>query len=150
MEFDINENLFREIRKLQRRMRQIMPPPGSRANHPRPGNGNVAAGAPLGRERILRFLLFAENGMQQKELAEFLCIGAPALSEAVDKLQSDGYIERIPDPDDGRATRIILTDKGKTRAYEIQKNHKDNLNKLLEQLSSDEKLQLIKLLQKIN
>ena len=149
MEFDINENLFREIRKLHRRMRQIMPPPGSRANHPGHRNGNVA-GAPLGRERILRFLLFAENGMQQKELAEILCIGAPALSEAVDKLHSDGYIERIPDPKDGRATRIILTDKGKARAYEIQNNHKDNLNRLFEQISEEEKLQLITLLQKIN
>lgn len=150
MEFDNNENLFQEIRKLQRKVRQIMPVPGSSANNPRHKNTNAATGVPLRRERILRILLFAENGMRQKELADFLCIGAPALSEAVDKLHSDGYIERIPDPGDGRAIRIALTDKGRVRAYEIQDNHKDNLVRLFGNLSNDEKNQMIALLQKIN
>jgi len=76
-------------------------------------------------------------------------IGAPAMSETIDRLEEDNYIERITDPDDRRATRILLTEKGKARAYEIQDDHAESLNQLFKNLNEDEKTQLIDLLQKI-
>lgn len=150
MRSNINENLFQEIGKLQRRVRQVAPVPGGITNHPHPPIANGHKHPPLGRERILRILLSAETGMRQKELAECFNIGAPAVSESIDRLECDNYIVRIPDPDDRRATRIVLTEKGKARAYEIQDDHTESLNRLFENLSEDEKAQLIALLQKIN
>lgn len=153
METNINESLFQEIRRLHRRIRQIMPLPHGGAGHPNPPSADIANSdkhPPLRREHILRILLLADQGMRQKEIAELLNVGAPAMSESIDRLEDDNYIERIPDPDDGRATRIVLTEKGKARAYEIQDDHTESLNRLFRNLSGDEKTQLIVLLQKIN
>jgi DNA-binding MarR family transcriptional regulator len=35
-----------------------------------------------------------------------------AMGELVDDLEEMGYVERIPDPSDGRAKLIVLTDQG--------------------------------------
>lgn len=163
-----NEILFQEIIKLQRKFRRNTPhhhggmnrpphPPvadGRRfEDRPHPPRAGMAKGAfppPPRRERILRILLSEESGLRQKQLCETMGVGAPAMSETIERLEADGYVERIPDPEDKRATRILLTEKGKARAYEMQDNHEENMDEMFKNLTEDEKVQLIALLQKIN
>ena len=91
----------------------------------------------------------AEEGMRQKEIAEIMEIGASATSQMIDKLEKDGFVKRIPDPDDRRATRIILTEKGTARAYEVDNEQESALERFFVNLQEEEKQQLIALLQKI-
>ncbi len=49
----------------------------------------------------------------QKELAEHLRVSPAAVAVALQTLESDGYISRIPDEKDSRYKKIIITDKGK-------------------------------------
>ena len=103
----------------------------------------------LSRERILGILLAHEDGLRQKNIAESMHIGPSATSEFIDKLEQTGYIERRPDPDDGRATRIYLTEKGKARAYELEDERKERFAFLFTALTDEEKEQLIALLDKL-
>ena len=103
----------------------------------------------LSRERVLGILLEHEDGLRQKAIAEAMNIGPSSTSEFIDKLEQTGYIERRPDPDDGRATRIYLTEKGKARAYELEDERKERFAFLFTALTDEEKEQLIALLDKL-
>jgi DNA-binding MarR family transcriptional regulator len=53
-----------------------------------------------------------ENGSRLTELAERSGFTKQAVGEAVTELEKEGYVERLPDPTDGRAKIIKLTDWG--------------------------------------
>jgi MarR family transcriptional regulator, transcriptional regulator for hemolysin len=53
------------------------------------------------------------EGSRQRDLADRLCIEGPTLTRHLDHLQARGLIERRPDPDDRRSTRISSTAEGR-------------------------------------
>jgi len=62
---------------------------------------------------ILLHLLTQGQEMGQEQLVEQLDISKPAVSRALDSLETKGYVTRQQDPDDKRAHRIQLTDKAR-------------------------------------
>ncbi len=110
--------------------------------HGRPG--------PMPREILLLAVLDqGENGIRQKDLAAKIGINASSLSEQIDHLEADRYLERRENPDDKRSTLIFLTEKGKARAYEVQDQRQQAAEKFLDKLSDEEKDTLISLLDKL-
>ncbi|WP_176083778.1 MarR family transcriptional regulator [Martelella sp. HB161492] len=61
------------------------------------------------------------DGISQKELAERIGLDGSTLVRTLDILSRDGQIERLHDPADRRARRIMLTDKGKASVVRIRK-----------------------------
>ncbi|NDY43427.1 MarR family transcriptional regulator [Dissulfurirhabdus thermomarina] len=57
--------------------------------------------------------LYEEEGLTQTELASRLYIENPTLVRTLDRLERAGVIERRRDPDDRRAYRIYLLEKGR-------------------------------------
>ena len=53
-----------------------------------------------------------EHGSRLTELAERAGLTKQAVGEAATELERLGYVERVPDPTDGRAKIIKLTDRG--------------------------------------
>jgi DNA-binding MarR family transcriptional regulator len=53
-----------------------------------------------------------EHGSRLTDLAERSGLTKQAVGEAVGELERKGYVERVPDPEDGRAKIIKLTDRG--------------------------------------
>ena len=53
------------------------------------------------------------EGIRLTALADRANLGLPACSELVNELQEGGYLERRPDPRDGRAKLIFPTPKGR-------------------------------------
>ncbi|WP_067664749.1 MarR family winged helix-turn-helix transcriptional regulator [Nocardia miyunensis] len=49
------------------------------------------------------------------DLAEYFGVGKATISRQVKVLEQLGLIERRPDPDDGRAHLLVLTDEGRRR-----------------------------------
>ncbi|GAA4506609.1 MarR family transcriptional regulator [Actinoallomurus oryzae] len=49
------------------------------------------------------------------DLADYFGVGKPTISRQVKVLEQLGLIERRPDPDDGRAHLLVLTDEGRRR-----------------------------------
>lgn len=57
-----------------------------------------------------------EDGLRLTDIAARAGITVQSMGELVDDLEARGYLERRPDPDDRRAKRIYLTDRGKRNA----------------------------------
>jgi MarR family transcriptional regulator for hemolysin len=73
-----------------------------------------AAGGSLPTWLVLQSLAEHE-GELQRQLAERLCVEGPTMTRHLDKLEADGLIERRPDPNDRRGTRVYATDAGRDR-----------------------------------
>ncbi|TCW87359.1 MarR family transcriptional regulator [Burkholderia sp. SRS-46] len=121
----------------------------------------------IGRDRLNP--LFARYGMQPGEfdvLATLRRSGAPfaltptALYDAlmmssggmtarIDRLQKAGWVERRPNPADGRGTLVALTDVGRALIDDAVVAHIDNQRALLAALSAQEQAQLARLLGKL-
>ena len=63
---------------------------------------------------VLRALAESRS-LSQKELAQIACIGQPAMTEMLSRLERDGVIVREPNPDDRRGSLVSLTPKARGR-----------------------------------
>lgn len=72
-----------------------------------------SAGHPRLQAAATQPLWDAPDGMRLTELAEIAGISKQAMAEAVNAMIEAGYVERIPDPTDGRARRLRLTAYGR-------------------------------------
>lgn len=52
------------------------------------------------------------DGIRMQELGERAVLSRTRVSRIVDELEAAGLVERRPDPDDGRATRAVITAAG--------------------------------------
>ena len=57
------------------------------------------------------------------ELNRHVLLSQPALSRLVDRLAERGFIRRLPDPADGRSTRLALTEAGRAVQRQIGRQH---------------------------
>lgn len=106
--------------------------------------------ATMPREMILLALLEAgESGVRQKDIATEIGINPSSLSEQINRLEADRYIERTANPEDRRSTLISLTEKGRARAYEVQDERQATAAELFANLSEEEKDSLLALLNKL-
>lgn len=60
--------------------------------------------------------LYEQDGLTQAELCARVQIEQPTMANTLARMQRDGLVERVPDPGDGRRSRVILT----PRARELQ------------------------------
>lgn len=86
---------------------------------------------------VLKHALHAQPpGFSQRELAEDMSIGGPALVRHLDRLEGEGLVERQPDPHDRRVTRVTITTKGRRRYDELAEVDSD-LDRQLRSLLSE-------------
>ncbi|MBR4540432.1 MAG: MarR family transcriptional regulator [Clostridia bacterium] len=148
------EKLRKAGHKTRMGMRPGMPPiPGMRPPMT-PGMGPHGPGMhhpPMfPREMLLLALLEEnENGVRQKDIADKIGINASSLSEQIDRLEQDHYLERQANPEDRRSTLIVLTEKGKARAYEVLDERQKAAADFCAKLTEEEKDALIQLLDKL-
>jgi len=58
--------------------------------------------------------LFEEDGLRLGELAKRAGLTKQTLTTLIRRIEAQGYVERQPDPKDGRAARLFLTRKART------------------------------------
>ena len=77
--------------------------------------GLAEAGHPAIREPHLPIFEYIdrERGSRVSYLARHANITAQAMGQLVDHLAAHGYVERVPDPSDGRARLVRLTERGR-------------------------------------
>jgi DNA-binding MarR family transcriptional regulator len=75
----------------------------------------VVAGYPEVRPSYGSILLplYEEDGLRQGELGRRARLSKQTMTTMVRLLERDGLVERRPDPDDGRASRIYLTPRSR-------------------------------------
>ena len=98
-----------------------------------------------GQARILG-ILSRRGSMTQKELTERLGIRPGSVSEVIGKLERGGLIERRENESDRRTADIRLTEEGRVRASEQEREKKADLFTVF---SDEEKQTLLSLLEKL-
>ncbi|GAB4438743.1 MAG: MarR family transcriptional regulator [Chloroflexi bacterium OHK40] len=80
--------------------------------------------------------------------AELLCVKS-TITRLVDRLEADGLVRRMPDPDDRRAQRLVLTPRGISVRDEAAELHSAAVERRLSLLAPAEQQLLCELLAKL-
>jgi DNA-binding MarR family transcriptional regulator len=97
------------------------------------GPGSVSAMVTLSRH---------DNGLRLGELAEEEGVSAPSLTRIVNGLTDLGLVARRPDPDDGRAQLVALTDAGAAMITSGQHSRVAVLRRRIESLGLEDRRRL--------
>ena len=89
-----------------------------------------------------------QNGQAatQRDLARFARIEQPSMAQMLARMERDGLIHRIPDPIDGRSSRITLTEAARTRLPDACAVLFQGNRDALDGFTDDEAAQLVTLL----
>lgn len=64
--------------------------------------------------RVLSLLVHRTDGAASpSDIATFVVQTSGGLTATLRRLETDGHIERVPDPDDGRGRLVVVTDPGR-------------------------------------
>lgn len=86
----------------------------------------------------LYFLLQADQSMSQKELATLMNIQDPSLARLIDRMERDGLLRRIENPEDKRIKFVELTEVGRLKADALMPYGQEFSNLLLEDITDEE------------
>ncbi|MEO7455070.1 MAG: MarR family transcriptional regulator [Gemmatimonadaceae bacterium] len=89
----------------------------ARAVEARAEGALAEVGLTLPKLGALRHLVLASEPMTLTHLAERHCCGKSNVTQLVDRLEADGFVVRVSDPDDRRTIRATVTAAGRA-AYE--------------------------------
>jgi DNA-binding MarR family transcriptional regulator len=102
------------INSAQRRLQQWMAQQQAEAA----AHGELA---PTPAQAGVLFLLKKTDGATMGQLAEALDLGAPATSGLIQRLEALGWVQRQPDPEDGRTQRVWLQAAGLAQLPGLQR-----------------------------
>jgi len=113
----------------------------------RPGFGHAAR---PGEFQLIHRLAHeaAETGLRIGDLAAWLAVKPPTVTQLVDALESRGLVERIADPDDRRAIRVRLSVAGRDMADSFHARAMEETEALVGHLGAAEGARLAELLAK--
>lgn len=102
-----------------------------------------------GQHSFLKTIL-TSPGITQEKLTCMLKFDKATTARSVKQLEEAGYIERRTDPEDRRSHRLYPTQKALDFQPVLQRLLDDSNNRMTRHMTEEEKLELIRLLQKIN
>lgn len=82
------------------------------------------------------------------DIAAELDLTPPTVSVGIHRLEESGFVERKPDPQDGRSIRLFLTRRGQALQRQIRSKHLKKFRLLLSGLPPEEQQELLDLLQR--
>lgn len=98
---------------------------------------------------VLMRKLVASDGLRMNEIATLLAVKPPAVSAIIDHLEKVKVVERVADPTDRRATIIRLTDFGRSKWADIDKDRKVQMRKYLAVLDENDQKDLLRICNKL-
>lgn len=160
MSNNLNLELLDRFRHVGRMMRIAAVPCGDPPENSASGCDSAGAGKAgdektgpfvgvLKRDAVLPFLLCKKKGMKQKEIADEIRVSPSTLSEMINRLVEDGYVERRAEAGDRRVKTLFLTERGVERAEYMLSQITLVVDSLFVNLDDTEKQELIRLLDKL-
>jgi DNA-binding MarR family transcriptional regulator len=89
----------------------------ARAVETRAEGALAEVGLSLAKLGALRHLVLAAEPLTLSQLAERHCCGKSNVTQLIDRLEADGFVVRLSDPEDRRTVRATVTVAGRS-AYE--------------------------------
>lgn len=102
----------------------------------------------VGQEQLL-CRLWREDGITQIQLSERLNCEPPTITNMVKSLENHGFVVRKKDPEDGRLSRVYLTQAGRDLTEPIEQIWKKQQEKLLAGILPEERLLLRRLMKQM-
>ncbi|WIB60940.1 MarR family transcriptional regulator [Curtobacterium sp. MCLR17_007] len=101
---------------------------------------------------IVQFVSRSESGgrpVRVKDLSSHLGITGPAVTNAVDRLERAGHLQRKPNPDDGRSRLIELTDDSRTKYHAAMDSTNEHLHDLMASFSDRDKARFVRIIDRV-
>ncbi len=93
-------------------------------------------------------LLHNRPGIVQKELAEMMGITPAAVSTALKEMTTLGLVDRQPDPEDARLSRLYLSEEARCKIGEMRTIRLQAVTSLLESLPLEEQRMIVEALER--
>jgi DNA-binding MarR family transcriptional regulator len=98
---------------------------------------------------VLLFPLCLEGPLRQAELAELVNADPSTVSRHVARLVDEGLVTRVPDERDGRASRLVVTERGTATAETMRRERADHLREVTADWNQDDLETLSRLLRRL-
>lgn len=95
------------------------------------------------------FVLLERGPMRSGALAEIVLADPSTVSRHVAQLVALGHLERRPDPADGRATVIAVTDAGRAAAGRMRERRNARLDQVVGDWDAADRKELVRLLTRL-
>ena len=90
-----------------------------------------------------------EDGTSFNQLKEYLYVSRQNLDGVLKRMERDGHVVRIPDPQDRRARLVVLTESGRTFWNRLQDTIAELYRQAMQGMSFDDGVSLLHLLKKL-
>jgi DNA-binding MarR family transcriptional regulator len=97
---------------------------------------------------IKRGLIEGKNDLKISDISKRLSVTSPTVTQIMNDLEKEGLVIREIDPNDRRAVKIRLTEKGEGIAIKAEKGFTDTLTGLIDHLGEEDSQKLAELLSK--
>ena len=79
----------------------------------------TASGLYAGQDGVI-LALSASDGLPAGSLAQKIGVKAPTMTRTIGRMEAQGFVERRPDAEDARLTKVYLTEAGRNSVSEIE------------------------------
>ena len=94
---------------------------------------------------------FSEDSLlSMGELCKMANIKMPSMTEAVDRFEKEGILDRIRDDEDRRVVKVKMTEKGKKMHKEVLKRRANELTKIFGVLTTKDRTKLVDSLKNVS
>jgi len=99
----------------------------------------------------LSVLMALKDGQphSQAELARIAQVEQPSMAQLLARMERDGLVERVPDPDDGRSRLVLLTPECRARLHESRAVMQALSTEALQVFSEAERAELARLVRRL-
>ena len=100
-------------------------------------------------EYLLLFCLSHFPVLTARDVAEMSKRPRNTISRAVHRMLNEGYIDRVPDPEDGRQARLTITQSGRELHDRVMERFRSRETQGFQILDEDDRATLDRILQKL-
>ncbi len=114
----------------------------------RVGDAFSELGVRVGQDMVL-LRLWKEDGLTPSELASRLRVEPGTVSKVLSRMEKADLVTRRRDPEDARSFKVYLTERGRALRVPVQSRWQEVEDRMLEELSPEERAMLHRLLSRI-
>ncbi|WP_343525590.1 MarR family winged helix-turn-helix transcriptional regulator [Sphingomonas sp.] len=108
----------------------------------------AAQGASLARTKMLHHI--ANNApVRAADVAEWFDLAPRTVTQAIDTMERDALVVRVPDPADRRAKRLDITDKGRQVILQTEPLRRELIEQAFSLLTEDDVVHFARILDKL-
>lgn len=99
----------------------------------------------------LPVLMALKDGLphSQAELARLAQVEQPSMAQLLARMERDGLVQRVPDPEDRRSRRVLLTPECRARMHESRAVMQALGEEALQDFSAEERAELARLIRRL-